>query len=118
MRVLRVLARFVVVYALITVSGVMAAPLLLILAAHTIVAVLIIRGCLALDPRRQHTTRATLTWDSRRKELKPFAPGTLSLMSENGWHEIAKWRRAFQSEKSFLAWIHPPWIFALVSLSG
>jgi hypothetical protein len=50
MRFWRLLAWFVVVDTLITMFGVMTAPLLLILAADTIVAVLIIRDCLELPP--------------------------------------------------------------------
>jgi|SRR6516164_9152655 hypothetical protein len=50
MRFWHVLAWSVVVYALITVSGVMTAPLLLILAADTIVVVLIVRECLGCGP--------------------------------------------------------------------
>ena len=50
MRFWHLLAWIIVVYFLITMFGVMTAPLLLILAADTIVVVLIIRDCLALRP--------------------------------------------------------------------
>jgi hypothetical protein len=49
-RVSRFLAWFVVVDALITMFGVMTAPLLLILIVDSIVGTLIIRDCLALRP--------------------------------------------------------------------
>ena len=48
MRDLRFFAWFIVVDALITIFGVMSAPLLLILIADAIVGILIVRGCLAL----------------------------------------------------------------------
>jgi hypothetical protein len=47
-RVSRLLTWFIVVDALITIFGVMSAPLLLILIADAIVGILIVRGCLAL----------------------------------------------------------------------
>jgi hypothetical protein len=50
MRFWHFLAWFIIVDLLITMFGVMTAPLLLTLAADTIVAVLIIRNCLALRP--------------------------------------------------------------------
>jgi hypothetical protein len=46
--VLRLLTWFIVVNALITIFGVMSAPLLLILIADAIVGILIVRDCLAL----------------------------------------------------------------------
>jgi hypothetical protein len=58
-RVWRFFAWFVVIDTLITMFGVMTAPLLLILAVDANVAVVIIRDCLACYPRRRHTTRAT-----------------------------------------------------------
>ena len=50
MRVSRLLTWFIVVDALITMFGVITAPLLLILTTDTIVWTLIIRDCLALRP--------------------------------------------------------------------
>jgi uncharacterized integral membrane protein len=48
MRVSRLLSWFIVMDALITIFGVMSAPLLLILIADAIVGILIVRDCLAL----------------------------------------------------------------------
>jgi hypothetical protein len=49
-KILRFLASLVIVYALITMLGVITAPLLLILTADMIVAILIIRNCRGCMP--------------------------------------------------------------------